>query len=387
MLAGWDIVCFSTTDWDFPWGSRQQLMTRFATRNRVLFVEYQASFVHAWIGKQGVRLPQRAGLRTLTPRLSILRPPGAWPGNYYSLAVNSANQASLRRHLARVLRHLSFSRLLLWIYAPCSLEQIGAFAEQGAVYHAIDLYKEETQNPRRRTMIEMMERRGVPQADCVIASSPPIHDYLQPWAKTITLQPSAADPTQEPLSGAPICWQWPGKVAGFLGTLDERIDVELLEQLVLAHPEVLWVAIGPIVGAPIRLRLDQLAARANFRVIGRVDRAKVPGYIEGLDVCLVPYRRTPFTDAISPIKVYEYLLRGKPVVAMRLGGLSAMENVVALATSVDEFEALVARALNTPDEAARRRRIDFAKQNTWDQRFQEISTQVDACLSRRLTSS
>ncbi len=390
MLEGWDIVCFSTTDWDFPWGSRQQLMSRFAASNRVLFIEYQGSFVQDWSGRCGVRSPSAAmpgRVRAVTPRLSVWRPPGAWPGGYYSLAVNRANQAKLRRGLSSVLKDLGFCRLLLWVYAPCSLEQIGNLAEQGAVYHAIDLYKEETGHPRRRTVIQAMEQQGAPKADLVIASSPPIQDHLRPWAKALTLQPSATDAAEEPQPTRRQRWNWPGKVAGFVGTVDDRVDMNLLERLAAAYPEVLWAAVGPVVGQARQERLDRLAARPNVRLVGRVDRADVPGYIESLDVCLLPYRRTPFTDAISPIKVYEYLLQGKPVVASRLGGLAGMENLVALAPSPEAFESLVARALEAPDNGARPRRIDFARQHTWDHRFQAISAEVAARLPQRAPGS
>lgn len=392
MIRSQDIVCISTTEWEYPWGSRQQLMTRFAQANRVLFVEYQSSFLHTLFGRGEGRPRDQARLRSISDNLYVYAPKWGLPFGYYSLAVNEINQRVLCRQIRALIRLLSFSEVVLWIYAPCSLGLIGRLGEDISIYHAIDLYKEEIDNRVRRKVIQALERRHVPAADLVFASSRKIFDYLKGLNSNVSLYPSATDGSvdSDNLTIKPPVPKVAGPIVGFVGTIDERFNYDLIDYLSTRNPEVTYVIVGPIVGVRLKQVLSAMADKKNVVFPGKVERALVPAYIKTFDVCLLPYRKNAFTDAISPIKVYEYLLQGKPVVATDLDGLSDLGDTIYRAKHREEFDNLIRIALTERDDQVVSKRIRLAKQNTWDHRYWSMSKLIGDYLSskaRRVASA
>src|SRR3990167_1183951 len=103
MIKGKDIVCVSTSDWDKPWGSRQQLMSRLSVCNRVLFVEYQASFVHLFFPsflRRGIKRFKNP-IRKINNNLFLYTPYPGLPCGYYSRTINRINQYILLWFLKR----------------------------------------------------------------------------------------------------------------------------------------------------------------------------------------------------------------------------------------------------------------------------------------------
>ncbi len=193
-----DILCFSTTDWDEIWGSRQQIMARLAgAGHRVLFVERQAGPEHllrdpdlrrrklsAW------RLP---ALRQLNKNLWLWHPPLLPPGRYYSMALNRLGQSLLVARLRPVLHELTFEQPLLWLYPPHSAPLIGRFSEKLVVYHCIERFAGEQRGLKRKVM-QAQEADLIHRADQVFVNTADLCHIYQPLARhTITLVPSAAD--------------------------------------------------------------------------------------------------------------------------------------------------------------------------------------------------
>lgn len=385
MIRGREIVCLSTTDWDYPWGSRQQLMTRFAKANRVLFVEYQSSFLHTLLGREGGRPRAHPRLRRVNDNLYVYTPKRGLPFGYYSLAVNAINQMVLGRQIRELIRLFSFRDVVLWVFAPCSLSLIGKLGEKASVYHAIDLYKEEIDSRVRREVIHALERRHVPSADLVFASSRKIVVYLRELNDNIFLYPSAADGSEETVSIAADfpCPKVTGLVAGIVGTIDERFDYELISYLSEHHGDITYIIVGPMVGTQRKRAISALAGKKNIMFIGEVDRARVPACIKRFDVCLLPYKKTEFTDAISPIKVFEYLLQGKPVVATDLDGLRDLGDAIYRAKTKEEFGGLIRVALSEQDENIVNKRVQVARKNTWEDRYCSMSQLINDHLSSR----
>ena len=147
----------------------------------------------------------------------------------------------------------------------------------------------------------------------------------------------------------------PAPRALFVGALNElKVDAELLGALAEAEPGLSVVLVGPVTeaGPGARRELDALVRRPNVHALGGRPYAELPGYLAGADVGLVPYLANRYTAGVFPMKVYEYLAAGLPVVAAGLPELAGAEGA-ALASGRDEFVNAVRAALADPD---RRRR-------------------------------
>ena len=116
----------------------------------------------------------------------------------------------------------------------------------------------------------------------------------------------------------------------YVGTLDTRLDVDQVREVARAYQHGSVSLVGPVRESD---PLDALAGEPNVHVFPPVDRPDLPGLVAAADVCLVPHVRTPLTEAMSPLKLYEYLAAGRPVAAVDLPPILGVSDRVALATA------------------------------------------------------
>ena len=119
---------------------------------------------------------------------------------------------------------------------------------------------------------------------------------------------------------------------------------------------------------------------------GEVPYAELPAWLAAFDVCTIPFRRTPLTEATNPVKIFEYFATGKPVVARRLPELEPFEDAdaIALYETPEEFVRALERAVKesvAPGPAAERRRA-IARENTWQARYETLREKLAAIPAR-----
>jgi teichuronic acid biosynthesis glycosyltransferase TuaH len=152
----------------------------------------------------------------------------------------------------------------------------------------------------------------------------------------------------------------------YTGTLDDRLDQDALAEVIARWPEASVVLVGPV-----RTDLQRIIDQPNVHVEHPDRRSRVIELIAGADACLVPHRRTALTEAMNPLKLYEYLAAGKPVAATDLAGSRGVHDKVHLTTQGRSFAATVAAALQDgPMSEPDRRR--FVAENAWPQRHADI---------------
>ena len=152
----------------------------------------------------------------------------------------------------------------------------------------------------------------------------------------------------------------------YVGTLDDRIDVAMLHAVTAVGGTV--VLVGDVL-TPAHYASLREEPRVHFH--GPVPRADVPAIVAAADVGLVPHRRTALTEAMSPLKLYEYLAAGVPVAATDLGPMRAVPPRVALGADAAGFAAATRTALaRGPMDQAERAR--FLAENSWEMRHRAV---------------
>ena len=110
---------------------------------------------------------------------------------------------------------------------------------------------------------------------------------------------------------------------GYVGAISNWFDVELLCAIAKERPDWDVVLVGSTVGANVL----HLKNNQNVLLVGEVEYQEVPDYLASFDVCLIPFKIIPLTEATNPVKLYEYLAAGRPVVATPLPELLGLEEI------------------------------------------------------------
>lgn len=165
-------------------------------------------------------------------------------------------------------------------------------------------------------------------------------------------------------------------VIGYYGSIAPWFDVQLMAQVAARRPAWSFVLIGQVHGTDV----GALKACPNVHLLGERPYRELPAFLESFDVAVIPFRVNELIRSVDPVKVYEYLSRGKPVVATRMPELRACRNLIAFADTPDAFVTAIEEALADP-ELGRVERIGFARENTWSKRAEQLETAVAAALS------
>ena len=388
--TGWpaDVIFVSLEDWDELWRRNQFVCAELVRRHagqRVLFIGVPRDV------RTELRHGRVKGLlrRTMSPVLGITatRPlkwlPDAVPGG------PAVNRWLFRRHVRRAARRLGLVRPVLWVNPHWAGHLAGRMGEATTVYDVTDDWAAMTQSSRLRRLVEGQDADLCRRADAVIVCSERLAELKRPLSRHVHLVANGVDAGHYAgvLDGGPAAAgfdQWRRPVLGYTGTVHaDRVDVELVRALAASWPGSV-VLVGPnyLSAADVQgLRLS------NVHLVGPVAYADVPGVMAGFDVCIVPHRMTAFTESLNPIKLWEYLAAGKPIVATDVAGFRDFPDLVRLARTAEGFVAAAREAVAEVGTAAGDRqageRRAVARANSWGVRVDAIEAVLRGACERR----
>jgi glycosyltransferase involved in cell wall biosynthesis len=377
-LEGQDLVCVGFADWDAELPTNQHhLMGRLAQRNRVLFVE-----------SLGLRRPQLAGrdVRRIARRLRRgLAKPRERGGVHVlsplviplhgSAPLRRLNGWLLRRQVRRAARRLGMRRPILWGYVPQAEQLIPALEPRLAVYHCVDDIA--AQKGVDAAGFRAAEGRFARAADLVIASARSLAERLRQLNPNVLYAPNVADtplfstaleqgqvdPGLEPLARPRIV---------FHGALvATKLDLPLIAALARQRPDWSIALVGPRGLGDPGTDLSAIEGIANIHELGPRAHEALPAVLRGAAAGIIPYAVNPLTSSVFPMKVYEYLAAGLPVVSTPLPALVGVEDVV-IAADAHAMAAALDRELAADTPELRAERSRRAASHSWDARIEEI---------------
>jgi uncharacterized SAM-binding protein YcdF (DUF218 family)/glycosyltransferase involved in cell wall biosynthesis len=388
MLCGKRIICFSSIDWDFIWQGHQEIMKMLAANgNQVLFVENTG--VRRPTLRDIPRLRQRVwnwwrgtnGFRQQQDKLFIYSPlilP--FP---YSRVARWINRALLLRALKRWIRAARFYRPIIWTFLPTPLvrDVVRELDPELQVYYCIDDLASSSLAARR---ISRSEAQVFREADLVFVTSDKLRERAARYSNRVHLFPFGVSygeferirnsPDEIPVDLKNL----PRPVVGYVGGIHQWVDQELLAAVARRMPEVSFVMIGPL-----QTDVAELVRCPNVHLFEHRSHDAVPRYIKGFDVGIIPYRLTEYTANVYPTKLNEYLAMGIPVVATALPEIerfNSEQGEVVVASSADAFAEAILEAVGRISPADAMRRIEIARQNSWETRIGRMSELIEEAL-------
>ncbi|MDX2152498.1 MAG: glycosyltransferase family 1 protein [Bryobacteraceae bacterium] len=350
-----DLVCLSHLRWDHVFQRPQHLMSRFAKDYRVFFVEEPVGAEGA--PRMAVRQCLKTGVYVATPLL----PRGL------ELRESEQIQSAL---LEQMLGDYDIRRYYAWYYTPMALGFTRSLRPEVVAYDCMDEL-----SLFRGAPPVLVEREAalLRKADVVFTGGFSLyeakrgrHANVHPFPSSVDVPHfrRARDWSDEPADQSGIA----EPRIGYCGVIDERIDLDLLNEAARLRPEWQFVMVGPLA----KIRQDDLPRRENIHYLGPKQYEELPAYMAGWEAAMMPFARNDATRHISPTKTPEYLAAGCPVVSTSIRDVVRTYGEAGLVRIADQpqafVEALEAALAGEKRDAARLERADgFLASMSWNQ--------------------
>lgn len=358
-----DVYVWSVIDWHFRTQRPQHLARALAAKgHRVFYISN--NFADA--NEPGFRVdPLGEHGRLFQVHLSLK---GA-PGIYYGMPAEAQVDA-MRASLAQLLAWTRTTASISLVQHPFWTPLIRAVPNARVVYDCMDHHAGFNDNA---TGVLEAEARLVTDSDLVVVTSAWLLDEIAPRARATALVRNAGEFRFFESPPAQV-YRDPGgrRVLGYYGAIAEWFDPDLVRAVALANPEAQLI----LVGSDTSGAGEALADLPNVRMVGEVPYAELPYWLHGFDACLLPFKVIPLTMATNPVKVYEYLAAGKPVVSVDLPEMAQFEGLVRTARDAAGFVDAVADVLAERPGGQVAARQAFAAGQSWAHRAEALDQAI-----------
>ena len=377
-LEGPDFIVFSD-DWGEHPSSCQHIFRHIAKDHRVLWVNTigMRNPTFSWTDARKVFIKvskmfgkAREPVAPSRDRNITVCQPFMLPSSR-SRAVRAFNARSVTRTVSAMMASLGMDAPIFVTTVPNASEYQELLHGRKVVYYCVDDFS--LWPGLDADMVREMEARLIARADCLIAVSDTLFQRLSRSGKPTRLLTHGVDLemfSTAAVSELPCLSNIPKPRVGFFGLIDGRMDWELLIPLAKRMPEVSFVFAGPVDASA-----GELPRVENMHFVGRVAYRKLPEFVAGLESLMLPYRTGALAEALSPLKLKEYLATGRPIVISPIGEARRWAGAMSIAATVEEWsDALrsVGRGGNPTEHS--RATIDLSR-DSWEQKsleFQEM---------------
>lgn len=365
-----DLICLSHLRWNFVRQRPQHLLSRFAKRQRVFFVEEPVvtDDPHPRLDIQ----PHESGVKVVVPHVPL----SEWEaGN---------GEPVLHKLFDTLFIDQNIGEFFFWYYTPMAFEWTKHKEPLAIIYDCMDELSAFKDAPPQ--LIER-ERQIFEVADLVFTGGQSLFEAKRNQHERVFAFPSsievehfaqARNTSEEPEDQKQIAHPR----LGYIGVIDERLDVDLIGKVAALRPDWQFVMIGPVA----KISGEDLPKAANIHYLGGKQYDELPAYLAGWDVALLPFALNESTKFISPTKTPEYLAAGLPVVSTPIKDVVRPYGEMGLVHIADTPEGFV----QSCEEAMREEKVErlrktdeFLSKNSWDKTQKQMADLVDEIIDSR----
>lgn len=373
------IICLSTSPYEPIPTRKQQVMNRLKNAEILYFdppITYLAPLKDASARShlRDYRKPEKKGKGQIT----VCSLPPVLPFFNRFRWINRINQRRQARFIRKKMHQHGFQKPLLWCYSPTACDLVDKIPHSGLVYDCVDRHSA-YQGQINPQVVDAMEADLAKKADQVFCTAAGLEKTLLQWNHTTKLLPNGGNyelfsavqtQREELLKKQNELDDLSGPILGFVGALQECIDYDLIEYAARKKPEWTFVLIGsPKPGA----RLEGLRQCQNVRFLGLKPYEDLPEYMVRFQVCLNLFRSGDLARDVSPLKFYEYLATGIPVVSTPQPlQVRDFEECIYIAESEEAFVSACEQALSETGKEKMEQRMAHGRETSWDGRVLEM---------------
>ncbi|MGI5881216.1 MAG: hypothetical protein ACOX6L_11675 [Syntrophomonadaceae bacterium] len=330
-----------TLDFNYLVQRPQQLMKSFAELGSPVY----------WENRPSPHNSQIAGITEVTPNFFLF------------------NNVDSRPFLENI-------RPIVYYSATAQVEEINKYNPSLIVFDSVDEPSDEFESWRP------YYQKAVSSADLVITTSAKLHSMalaLNPYSYMVpngcdydyfSQARSGALPIPEDIAAIP------GPIIGYIGVVASWLDFELIDRLAQTYPDYNIVMIGPL------YNVTDVPRRPNIHYLEFKPYEQLAAYAQVFRVGIIPFKLSSMVESVNPIKMWEYMATGIPIVSTNLPETEKYGDIIHVSVTHEDFIANIQRALYDDTDDLRTKRLAIAAENSWLSR----ARQIIALMEERLTA-
>lgn len=397
MLEDKDIVCIALPSWDGNYEkSTVKIMSQLAKRNRVLYVEYAYTYkdiVATWVGKQTAPVSRILGTTNRLRKINlpentfihVLTPPPVFSVNHVKNPAKhrrllQKNGSKIKSSVLKAMQKLSMkSPVVINAFNPfVGLPLLNQLGENVTLYYCYDEIDACTWTKEHG---KQLEEEFISKVDGVVVTSDGLMQGKSALSEKTYLVKNGVDfahfnkaaDLRNKNKTADI-------TVGYVGSLDNRIDYELIAFLAEKLTDVKFEFVGRIVEKDKVAKLDKFP-NTKFWDAKKVE--ELPDFLKRFDAGIIPFVKNELTSGIYPMKINEYLAAGIPVVATDFALFPEFDSHLSTTSGYEAFVQSVVENLCNDTPEKRKQRIKLAQGNSWERRGEQFEEVIADVLKRK----
>lgn len=393
MITDCDIVCLSISRWDAPISSPSlSLAKELSKSNRVFYIDHPYSWKDYFKERhtEAVKKRRRALLygknsyskhdghtqQLVTVTTKLTTPVNFLPDGWLYKKMSQRNDQIILSAIRNVINDFDVKEFIyVNFFDPYFLRKFPDDIQPArTVYHCMDDITQVKYSNRHGSKLE---EEIIKNFDYTLCTSSELTRLKKALSPDVHYFPNAADhalfrsaynehlPKPEELKHVHT------KIIGYIGSIEYRMDFELLKKIAAAHSDKTLVLVGPVdTTGHLSSGISRLP---NVVFTGAKPLAQLPSYLQYFDCTVIPFKKNILTKSIYPLKINEYLAAGKPVVATNFSDdIASFGKVAYIANSDENFLMQITLAIEENSHELQQKRIAVAAQNTWHARAEQF---------------
>jgi len=279
------------------------------------------------------------------------------------------------KRIRKIAIDLNFGDFILWSYYPFAAPYWDNMGQKMTVFDAVDNWLLHSSYAKYQNRLKADYEKIKNETDLIFVVSKNLTNFFDDQPNVYWI-PNGVDNKHYNKKFALLnrdISDIPKPIIGYIGVVQDKVDFKLLEYLADKNPDKSLVIVGPVWAEQEKAK-EELSLRKNVYFLGYKKYNEAPQYIQQFDVGIIPHKTAGFSATTNPMKMYEYLSCGKPVVATNNIGTENVEDIISIAKDYESFNTLVNEAVNNNSLEEQAKRKEFVKKFSW---FNTVDKMID----------
>jgi len=270
------------------------------------------------------------------------------------------------KNIRKMAIELNFGDMILWSYFPFAAKYWPALGQKLTVFEAVDNWLLHSSYAKYVDKLKASYEQIKNSADLIFVVSKNLLDFFDDQPNVYWI-PNGVDLKHYNQKFSLINRDIANikkPIIGYIGVIQEKVDLALVKFLAEKNIDKSIVMVGPVWDEQDTLKIE-LEKMPNVHFLGYKTYQEAPMYIQQFDVGIIPHKTSGFSASTNPMKMYEYLACGKPVVVTDNIGTENINEIIEVAKDYDDFNQKVNQVLSADNNSNKEARQEFIKKHSW----------------------